>query len=88
MNTWTILLQTIFEDLPRLASVTSDEWLSVDQLLSAGLRTHVTQIPLTNPDGKLKEFKPSPWVQRPSSGKVKMYSLLAEAKSGTLPSPM
>lgn len=61
-------LQTILEDLPRLASVTSDEWITPDDLLFAGLRTHATQIPLRNPDNRLKDFQPSPWVQRPTPG--------------------
>lgn len=61
-------LQTVFEDLPRLSSVTSDEWITLDHLTSAGIRSHVTRIPLENPDNRLKEFSPSPWVQRPSNG--------------------
>ncbi|KAK3920696.1 putative methyltransferase TARBP1 [Frankliniella fusca] len=60
-------LQTIFEDLPRLANVTSDEWISVDHLVAAGFRCNRGPIPLRNPDDRLKEFQPSPWVQRPSS---------------------
>lgn len=61
-------LQTIFEDLPRLASVTSEEWITVDHLLAVGVRTYSNFIALRNPDNRLKEFQPSPWVQRPSSG--------------------
>lgn len=58
-------LQTIFEELPRLASVTSDEWISVDHLVTAGFRCNAGHIALRNPDDRLKEFQPSPWVQRP-----------------------
>jgi hypothetical protein len=60
-----IVFQTIFYDLPRLANVTCEEWISTDLLTSCGV-SGASHIDLENSNCALKQFSAAAWVLKTS----------------------
>jgi hypothetical protein len=58
--------KTIFYDLPRLANITCEEWISTAVLKSCGMST-MNHIALENSDFALKQFTAAAWVLKTSS---------------------
>jgi len=57
--------QTIFYDLPRLANVTCEEWISTDLLTSCGV-SGASHIDVGNSNRVLKQFSSAAWVLKTS----------------------
>ncbi|XP_021924824.1 probable methyltransferase TARBP1 isoform X2 [Zootermopsis nevadensis] len=58
-------LETIFYDLPRLAGVTDEEWISPDLLRSCGV-SEMSHIDLVNSNCALKQFAAAAWMPKSS----------------------
>jgi hypothetical protein len=60
-----VVFQTIFYDLPRLASVTCEEWIPTDLFTSCGV-SGASHIELENSNRALKQFSVAAWVLKTS----------------------